>query len=321
MKELSKCNQDLRKRNKTLQKRLERLKRKTQTNSPRSKANQLMNEARFSTSQTKKIRKQLVMGNAVLEEIKKSSQVIQGKRKGKVRTLSSIISGRILKKYRGRNWLKNQTGIARGHMIVNGNEKWKQKTAFKRNRTSKIYALEVRQFLEREDNSRCKPGKADMKRSENKTQQTKVLTDYLANLHMKFVSENPAIKMSLATFCRMRPKHILPTTFISRSTCLCTKHQNMALVLKSLRKEGVKVSANPEEYAKGNDIETPELENKLPEKVLFGQCKRVETTDKGKKKNGHQSCRSRHGKERVYYIFVKPVKGVQRACQKGTYPV
>lgn len=95
-----------------------------------------------------------------------------------------------------------------------------------------VYEKDVHDFLKRDDNSRCMPGKADVKKSENIKRQTRILTDYLANLYMKFIAECPIIKLSRATFCCMRPIHILTTTFISRSTCLCTKHQNMFLLFK-----------------------------------------------------------------------------------------
>lgn len=101
---------------------------------------------------------------------------------------------------------------------------------------------------------------------------------------MRFVAENPTVKMSLATFCHMRPTHILTTNFISRNTCLCTKHQNMALTLKSLRKEGIYVSANPESFAKEEALDSKDLKDKLPALVKFSQWKKIEVIEKEKKK-------------------------------------
>jgi len=76
--------------------------------------------------------------------------------------------------------------------------------------------------------------------------QTKVLTDYLNNLNEKFIAENSELKVSLATFCRLRPKHILLAKFISRNACPCLKHQNMAMKVAAMRKVGAKLSENPE---------------------------------------------------------------------------
>ncbi|WAR31905.1 hypothetical protein MAR_034447 [Mya arenaria] len=68
----------------------------------------------------------------------------------------------------------------------------------------------------------------------------------LRNLHLKFLSENPEVKLSLASFCRLRPAHIKLTKFISRSCCFCTKHQTFALCTQALRKCGIDVPLNPE---------------------------------------------------------------------------
>ena len=55
--------------------------------------------------------------------------------------------------------------------------------------------------MERDDNGRQLPGKADkVKTGVHESTQTRVLTDYLSNLHAKFVSENPTVKLSLASF-------------------------------------------------------------------------------------------------------------------------
>lgn len=144
-----------------------------------------------------------------------------------------------------------------------------------------VYEKEVHDFLKRDDNSRCMPGKADVKKSENIKRQTWILTDYLANLYMKFIAECPIIKLSRATFCCMRPIHILTTTFISRSTCLCTKHQNMFLLFKALRKQDKEVPANPKTFAKEGLAEEM-LRNKLSDYVVFSQWKKIQIIDKEK---------------------------------------
>ena len=97
---------------------------------------------------------------------------------------------------------------------------------------------DVTAYFGREDNYRMEPGKKSATKTDEGTMQTRVLTDYLSNLHQKFLSENPEMKISLATFCRIRPKYIKLTNCVSRNACLCTKHQNFALKLRALRKEG-----------------------------------------------------------------------------------
>lgn len=86
------------------------------------------------------------------------------------------------------------------------------------------------------------PGKADVK----KGQQTTVPTDYMRNLYQKFIAENTNIKISFATFCRLRPKHALFARYISRNACQCLRHQNVAFKVQVMRKIGIKISENPE---------------------------------------------------------------------------
>jgi hypothetical protein len=45
----------------------------------------------------------------------------------------------------------------------------------------------------------------------------------------------------------------------------------MALTLKSLRKEGIDVSANPESFAKEEALDSKDLKNTLPALVKFSQ--------------------------------------------------
>jgi hypothetical protein len=63
-------------------------------------------------------------------------------------------------------------------------------------------------FLERDDNCRTLPGKADTVGKGNEKLQKKVLTVYMKNLHIKFLSENPNVHISMATFYRVRPRHL-----------------------------------------------------------------------------------------------------------------
>ncbi|KAH3865939.1 hypothetical protein DPMN_028986 [Dreissena polymorpha] len=111
----------------------------------------------------------------------------------------------------------------------------------------------IESFFERDDVSRCMPGKQDVTQSnDEQKKQTRILTDYLSNLHEIVCAETEGIKCSLAQFCKLRPRHtsITLTSLISRNTCLCTTHQNMALKLKCLRSVNVDISPNPEVVSK-----------------------------------------------------------------------
>ena len=118
------------------------------------------------------------------------------------------------------------TGLGRNRLSISDGT-WPLK--LRRTREIRKYKAQVMDFMERDDLSRANPGKADKLKTERSTYQTRTLNDYLKNLHHKFLSENPGTKLSLASFCRIRPNYIRTTSFISRNCCLRTKHQNMTL--------------------------------------------------------------------------------------------
>ena len=109
------------------------------------------------------------------------------------------------------------------------------------------------EFVKRGDNSACLPGKRDTKKVGTETRQRYVLNDYLENLHVKFLSDNPAIQLSYTTFTRIRPKEIIPVSYSSRKTCLCERHQNFALKLIPLKRMKVINTANPDVFRKNYD--------------------------------------------------------------------
>ena len=109
----------------------------------------------------------------------------------------------------------------------------------------------VLSFFKRDDNSRAMPGKNDAKKvATSVKKQKRILNDYLKNLHLKFLSEEPNMKISLASFCRLRPIFMVPVVnFTSRNTCLCRRHQNMVLKLEAMKSAGVQCSTNPDTSA------------------------------------------------------------------------
>jgi hypothetical protein len=81
---------------------------------------------------------------------------------------------------------------------MHGKEKSKlcqSKQTFKRKYEENVIA-----FLEHDDNGRSQSGKADKKKIGEEVKQTRVLTDYLENLHSKYLSGNPNTQVSLTTF-------------------------------------------------------------------------------------------------------------------------
>lgn len=131
-----------------------------------------------------------------------------------------------MKKYRLIRRMNKETRLARNSLMQS-----KSKSCVMKKRTRLLQLHEakkemVKAFLERDDNSRMMPGKNDAKRRETGVKvQKRILCDYLYNLFDEFEAENPDERMSRATFCRLRPKHVVLASFTSRNTCLCQHHQ------------------------------------------------------------------------------------------------
>ena len=103
------------------------------------------------------------------------------------------------------------------------------------------------------DNSTALPGKRDAKRVKKVRIQKRCLNDYLFNLYHKLKPEQPHSNPSFATFAKMRPANYVLANFVNRRSCLCTKHQNIALKLKMLRNLNKSVQANPDTFIKHFD--------------------------------------------------------------------
>jgi hypothetical protein len=143
----------------------------------------------------------------------------------------------------------------------------------------------VIEFLQRDDNSRMMPGKNDKVKENKGHLQKRVLNDSMGFLHLKYISET-GDKLSFATFCRMRPKSICLTRYITKNRCLFQKHQNMALSLKCMRSYGTTVPLNPDEFIRKleeNAVAIPEIFESFPDEIHHEQWKKV-TLDYGKKR-------------------------------------
>ena len=232
-------------------------------NTPKSRAFRFLQEMEISPK--KPLLRKLIMAEIIETEALALKNICQ-----------KIASGNIIRKYRLQRYAQHQHRIQRKPI---------RRLAIKNEKSEKIRRAE-RLFLEREDNSRCLPGQSDVVTEGTSFVAKRVLTDYLSNLHMKFCAENPTMKISLTTFSRNKPKHIQLTKFISRNTCLCTQHTNMAMLLLAMKSAHINVTANPEQAAREiSSAQMAVLLNNLDDDddVQFQEWKRVVMTD-GKKR-------------------------------------
>ena len=175
---------------------------------PRSRTNNQLREAGLNPKKAdESLKRRLLFSNVLVDEIHESAQ--DNKTTAGKQAIRNIICGRIVKKYRLIRAMAGATKLARNSLMRSTS---KSCTIQKRTRLLALYESkkeQVKVFLKRDDNSRMMPGKNDAKKSEGVKVQKRVLCGYLYNLHDKFLAENPSEKMSRATFCRLRPNHIV----------------------------------------------------------------------------------------------------------------
>lgn len=231
--------------------------------SPRTQTYQELENAGLNPSSSKihGIRKKLMFANSVGKEVKSVVDANPVK-KG---LITKVICGETTKKYRFKSTVSKLCGISRRQIDKMGNDK--QLLEQKRFRMPMLRAnlrRKVSEFLSRDDNSRQNPGKKDCiktSKDDKEKTQTRVLHHYMYELYKKFIGEHGRI-MSKASFYRCRPKHILLAKHLCRRTCLCTKHQNMALKLQGIKKllllENVNTNAETfiKDYSTDRHIET-----------------------------------------------------------------
>ncbi|XP_063953816.1 uncharacterized protein LOC135153700 [Lytechinus pictus] len=248
IKELETKNKKLNKEVKKVQKRIQRLDKKRKRSSPRrlsadmtpkSKTSAELQEAGLDLQDLPpSVHKKLLFANVLTHHISVKRKHGSAQQKQSLRV---TVSGKVIKKYKCARLMNRQTGIDRRAHV---------KTWYLRSRQISELQKRIISFYERDDVSRCMPGKRDATKAGSQKLQNRVLTDYLQNTHAKFCSDNPDVQVSLSKFCKLRPSHVKLTSLLSRATCLCTSHQNMAFKLKALRNLGLDISLNPETAAK-----------------------------------------------------------------------
>ncbi|XP_060801831.1 uncharacterized protein LOC132904258 [Amyelois transitella] len=111
----------------------------------------------------------------------------------------------------------------------------KTEVVIKSDKKKKQYLTRVVTFLEDDENSTICPGKNDTISRHGLKKQKRLMTDTLKNLHLKYLkSGEPPI--SYSTFSRLKPFWIIQPNVNARNTCLCEKHENMKLLIESMKR-------------------------------------------------------------------------------------
>ena len=195
----------------------------------------------------------------------------------------TVISGKIVKKYRLAKRLKRALGLSRRVELP----KRKKIALVKKQRLvdlMKERKAHVVKFLEDDENSAATPGKGDTIAVDGEKIQRRILNDYMHNLHLKYLAENPDNAISRSFFYRCRPSYIKLASFGSRQTCLCQRHQNMTLKLKTLKSLGITTMSNPDTYihTMPDESTAEKLEEVDETTIRYSEWKRVDVLHKGK---------------------------------------
>ncbi|XP_069139329.1 uncharacterized protein [Argopecten irradians] len=211
------------------------------------------------------IEKKILLANTLTTEVKEH---LVKKKKKKNQMAWKGISGR----YRCTTMISKALGVSR--------KKVRKLGEARRFKCKRKLSDSVTEFLEREDNSTTLPGKRDTKTENLEKKQKNVLSDYMKNLYGKYRFENPDKKISKSQFYALRPQHVVLANFASRKTCLCSRHQNMALKLRALIAKGVRCSKNPDECVKDKDTIIQQIRDLEVTEISYKHWKKVQEGDK-----------------------------------------
>ncbi|KAG8241924.1 hypothetical protein J6590_108299 [Homalodisca vitripennis] len=186
-----------------------------------------------------KIKKQLLFGEVIRRQIEENFKGEQSKKIKK--TYLTVLTGKIVKKYKFMSQLKKITGTKK---LRYSHEKIVQSKSHKAKKA-------VIEFLECDKNSRMSPGKKDTLTKHKVKKQKRLLNDSLINLHKSFIEENPEHKdLSYTTFCRLRPFYVVIPNVQDRETCLCKTHVNTNYIVRKLRMLEIISENSPNEIIK-----------------------------------------------------------------------
>ena len=144
-----------------------------------------------------------------------------------------LVSGKIVKKYKlmKTNSVLTSVYLQRKHLNSSNpiSSRAKIKLPMRMNEVSK----QVREFLERDDNSSMAPGSKNVITRHGVTMRKRFCSDTITNLYEKYCQEG-LLKISRATFFRLLPFWIVSKQATDRDTCMCKMHANFDFFVKKL---------------------------------------------------------------------------------------
>ncbi|CAC5402785.1 unnamed protein product [Mytilus coruscus] len=145
--------------------------------------------------------------------------------------IRNVVKSNILKKYRFKHFTEKTFSFCRKTKTTEHLEYTRKQH---KNKTVTKFLKMVREFLQRDENSRCAAGKKETITRNKIKMQKRYLNDDLRHLHEKFYSEFPEHPVSYSMFCKCRPFWIVKPSTKDRETCLCIKHENIHYLIEKL---------------------------------------------------------------------------------------
>jgi len=172
------------------------------------------------------IAKTLTFHYALVQQIKHAS--------ADKKTVASVVTGHIIRKYRFLALLQSRTGLSRkiAMKVKYGIMKKKNARALTEDDSRKI-----QDFYEREDNSRLCAGVKLTVTCRGVKKQKRLLSESVKNLHTKYLAEGGRI--SYSKFCKLRPFWVVAPRDSDRDTCQCYTHENVRYLVNALKSRGL----------------------------------------------------------------------------------
>ena len=227
-----------------------RCQRKDTEHSPRKRTRLLLKGARVNDS----VRKALLFHHVLLSEIK--SRV-------KSKDVKNICVGKVIRKYRFGNQVCKELKISKPRT---NRRKNKQHVKEKVRRM----VNSIKEFLERDDNTKIAPGKKDTITRCKIKKQKRYLADTFVNLHSKYVKETGS-NFSYSLFCRLRPFWVCAPQEKNRDTCMCIIHTNAKLKAEKLKQLGIMKESNLDKIVKQLCCRSTGTNNRKD--CMFRNCK------------------------------------------------
>lgn len=127
---------------------------------------------------------------------------------------------------------------------------------------------EVQDFIERDEFSRCCPGKKDTVTKNKLKKQKRLLNKPLKEIHQEFIKQS-STKISYSLFCRLKPFWVLEPKIEARNTCMCKTWSNMSMLHSRLHLPQV----IDEEASVVNLVSTLCCSEERKEECLLRDCK------------------------------------------------